>query len=401
MTDGNGHSARLDALPERLRSLLEQPYPAFSDGEMARRRAALEDVMADRGVSHVLVYGAQRAGSASQWLTGWPTTHEVIVLVTPGEPLKVYVQHYNHLPLAQKIADGCDVVFGGASTLETALDELDRRGGGRIGLIGSLGWNQHDLLSNRCSDVVDFGREYVRLRLVKSEEERDWMRLGAVLSDMAIDGLERDLQIGMTEHELGDLVERPYVRHGGGHVIHFFGLTAMDDPDCCVPTQFTSTRRVAEGDVLFTEISTHFWFYSGQVLRTYAIAGDPTPLYTELHDVAERTFDAVTGVLRHGATPAEVIEAASVIEDAGFSIWDDLVHGYGGGYFPPILGSKSRMNAPLPDMVFEEGMFCVVQPNVITPDSKAGVQTGEMVMITRDGIERFHDVPRGLRRLDP
>ena len=401
MTETAGANARLDALPERLQSLLAQEYPSFSDGEMKRRRASLEDVMAERGVRHVMVYGAQRSGSASQWLTAWPTTHEVIVLVTPDEPLKVYVQHYNHVPMAEKIAAGCEVEFGGVSTLETALDELDRRGDGPVGLIGSLSLSQHDRLRARRADVVDFGREYVRLRRVKSEEERDWMRLGAVLSDMAIDGLERDLRLGMTEHELGDLVERPYVRHGGGHVIHFFGLTGMQDPDCCVPTQFTSTRRVGAGDVLFTEISTHFWFYSGQVLRTYSIAADPTPLYTELHDAAEKAFDAITGVLRHGATPVEVIEAASVIEDAGFSIWDDLVHGYGGGYFPPILGSKSRMNAPLPDMIFEEGMFCVVQPNVITRDNKAGVQTGEMVMITRDGVERYHDVPRGLRRLDP
>ena len=401
MTETAGANARLDALPERLQTLLTQEYPSFSDREMKRRRAALEDVMAERGVRHVMVYGAQRSGSASQWLTAWPTTHEVIVLVTPDEPLKVYVQHYNHVPMAEKIAAGCEVEFGGVSTLETALDELDRRGDGPVGLIGSLSLSQHDQLRARRPDVVDFGREYVRLRRVKSDEERDWMRLGAVLSDMAIDGLERDLRLGMTEHELGDLVERPYVRHGGGHVIHFFGLTGMQDPDCCVPTQFTSTRRVGAGDVLFTEISTHFWFYSGQVLRTYTIAADPTPLYTELHDAAEKAFDAVTGVMRHGATPAEVIEAASVIEDAGFSIWDDLVHGYGGGYFPPILGSKSRMNAPLPDMIFEEGMFCVVQPNVITPDNKAGVQTGEMVMITRDGVERYHDVPRGLRRLDP
>ena len=38
----------------------------------------------------------------------------------------------------------------------------------------------------------------------------------------------------------------------------------------------------------------------------------------------------------------------------------------------------------------------VVQPNVTTKDRTAGVQTGEMVLITETGIERFHAVPRGL-----
>ena len=36
----------------------------------------------------------------------------------------------------------------------------------------------------------------------------------------------------------------------------------------------------------------------------------------------------------------------TVIEDAGFTIYDDLMHGFGGGYFPPVLGSRSRPAAP-------------------------------------------------------
>jgi hypothetical protein len=37
----------------------------------------------------------------------------------------------------------------------------------------------------------------------------------------------------------------------------------------------------------------------------------------------------------------------------------------------------------------------VIQPNVVTRDGKAGVQTGEMVVITKSGFERLHTVPRG------
>jgi hypothetical protein len=32
---------------------------------------------------------------------------------------------------------------------------------------------------------------------------------------------------------------------------------------------------------------------------------------------------------------------------------------------------------------------------VVTRDGKAGVQTGELVVITESGIERMHSVPRG------
>ena len=104
-------------------------------------------------------------------------------------------------------------------------------------------------------------------------------------------------------------------------------------------------------------------------------------------------------MLKDGALPRDVIEAASVIEAAGFTIIDDLLHGYGGGYLPPVLGSKSRPSAHVPDEPFRAGMVVVIQPNVVTPDGKAGVQTGEMVLITKTGIERFHAVPRGFARI--
>ena len=84
-----------------------------------------------------------------------------------------------------------------------------------------------------------------------------------------------------------------------------------------------------------------------------------------------------------------------MIEDAGFTIIDDLLHGYGGGYLPPILGCKNRPAGPVPEAPFRAGQTVVIQPNVVTRDHKAGVQTGEMVLITDTGIERMHAMPRG------
>ena len=85
-----------------------------------------------------------------------------------------------------------------------------------------------------------------------------------------------------------------------------------------------------------------------------------------------------------------------MIEDAGFTIIDDLLHGYGGGYLPPILGCKSRPAGPVPHDPFRAGQTVVIQPNVVTRDGKAGVQTGEMVVITESGIERMHACRAGL-----
>jgi hypothetical protein len=44
-------------------------------------------------------------------------------------------------------------------------------------------------------------------------------------------------------------------------------------------------------------------------------------------------------------------------------------------------------------------MTIVIQPNVVTKDESAGVQTGELVVVTSWGAERLHDYERGLLRI--
>jgi Xaa-Pro aminopeptidase len=385
--------------PEDLRAILEAPYPRFSGAEMARRRTAVARAMEEAGVDHLLIYGANRVGGIIQYLTQWPVTAEAVGVVTPGARDALYVQYYNHLPLARRLAEA-EVRWGEQSGIGCAVAELKRRGAkqDRVGVIGPLGFRAHAQLGESFGKIADLNAAYTRLRLVKSREEIEWLRLGAYLSDRAIATLQRELRPGLTERELGAIVEAAYLPWGGTNQIHFFGATSMTAPDCQVPAQFPSTRRIEAGDILFTEISALFWDYSGQVLRSFAVACEPTPLYRDLHETAMRAFDAIAGSLRAGATPEQIVAASSVIEEAGFTTCDDLLHGYGGGYLPPILGSCSRPAGPLPEMTFAAGMTVVIQPNVVTRDGKAGVQTGELVLVTETGVERLHQAPRGFLR---
>ena len=71
---------------------------------MARRWAALEGVLADRGADACLVYGAERAGTAVPWLTGWPVTREAALAVRAGEPGLMFVCYDNHVPNARAMA---------------------------------------------------------------------------------------------------------------------------------------------------------------------------------------------------------------------------------------------------------------------------------------------------------
>ena len=350
--------------------------------------------MQDKDLDHLLVVTDHRSGNAPQWLTGWPGTVEAYVVFRPGAQMTMHVEWYNHFPLAKKLARDCDVHWGEHRGIEKTIEELKRRGAKRIGLIGPLVHRKCAVLESMFS-VTSLEPDYIRLRLIKSEEEIDWLRIGAAMSDAGFDQLLKNTKPGMTERDLGNLVERAYVGEGGTTFIHYIGVTSMKAPRTFVPPQFHSSRKVAAGDVVFCELSASWWDYSGQVLRSFTVGTGPTPLYEKMHRTAEAAFDAVTAVVHHGTTMQEIVDAADVIEDNGFTIYDDLMHGFGGGYFPPILGCRSRPAGPLPDMTLEENMTVVVQPNVISPKDSAGVQVGELIRVTRSGFEKLHAAPRG------
>ena len=389
------------ALPPRLRAILEAEYPRFSEAEIARRRAAIDNLLAEFGLDHLVYCGANRFGSAVQWLTGWPVTAEAVGVLTPKIPDALFIQHINHVPLARRLAAPAEVAWGSGSSIAAAIAALERRDArpDRVGVIGPMTFEQHAMLAARFGTIVNLNRRYVRLRQIKSPEEIDWMRIGAALTDRGMAGLRDGLKPGLTERALADLVERAYIVLGGTNVIHFFGVTPMTDPSIGVPTQFVANREVKAGDAVVAEISAAFWEYPGQVLRSFAVDAEPSPLYRDLHAAADAAFDAVAAVLKDGTMPSEVIDAASVIEQSGFTIIDDLLHGYGGGYLPPVLGSRSRPSAHIPDEPLRAGMAVVIQPNVVTPDGKAGVQTGELVLVTATGIEPLHAMPRGFTRV--
>ena len=381
-----------------IQAILAQEYGRMSDAEFVRRKLALGLVLAEHGCDTVLLCGEQRVGSGVHWITGWATTTEAKVLHMPGDQDLMWVEHYNHLPNARRMAIGVDVRWAERKGPARAIDELKKRGARRVGFIGNLSWSKMRALAD-AFDLVDLNGDYAWLRMRKSEEEIQWMRIGAALSDLGMEALANGARPGMSERELGAMVEAAYQPLGGATTIHFIGINDMVSPTQCVPPQYHSTRTLKRGDMMFVEFTAAFWDASGQVLRSFTVDAEPTPLFRDLYATAEAAFKAITGVLRAGVSAQEIVDASSLIEKAGFSTYDDILHGFGGGYWAPVLGSNSRPSGPVPDMRLEANMTVVVQPNVITTDEKAGVQFGEMVRITPEGFERMHHAPSGFRRI--
>ncbi len=369
--------------------------PPFSAAEYARRRALVADLAADRGLDAVVAYGANRSGSAPPWLTGWSVTREAVLVMQPASDPVLLVGFANHVPNAMRIAVSCEVRPCGESTAETVATIVgaDRR----IGLIGQPPGPVRAALAGRA-ELVELDAGYQRLRLRKSAEELAVLRHAAALTDRSAAALVGAAVSGATELDLVASVEASYAGTGATNHIHYVATTSMADPDRCVPGQWPTARAVASGSAVVFELSTACGQdYAGQLLRTIVVDAEPTPLYAELHAVAVAVHDAIVAMLRPGALPVDLLAAADPVLAAGFVTVDDIVHGFGGGYLPPVLSHRAPPRGPHTDPL-TEGMTVVVQPNVATRDLHAGVQTGELYEITADGARSMHAFPTGLLR---
>ncbi len=377
--------------------------PRFSDAEYQRRYERVNCWLADSNTDALVIYANAYGGDNVRWLTGFPPRHDTYVIWPRGGDAVLLTQLFNHVPNAQRVAATQDVRWGGDDSAAVMAEVLKEKGvtRGRVGLVGRVPYQDYATLSNCLSDVnwVNAGKGYIALRLVKSGEELDWLRRGAAFTDAAMAALAEAAAPGVSEYELVDAIESAYTRAGGEHGIHFLSTTPMDAPQSYVPAQTQTTRRLAAGDVVICELSAGVGGYAGQIHRPLAVGRAPTLLYARVYEVALEAYQRIVSVLHPGATLGQVLDAADFIAAQGLTVCDDLLHGYGMGYLPPVARTRATAHAQQPPgtFVFEENMVIVVQPNVYDPSTGAGLQVGNLLVITRDGAESLQTHPMEFR----
>jgi Xaa-Pro dipeptidase len=371
-------------------------YPTFSDGEIARRHKAVHGLMEQEGVDAALFYGSGRYASDIYWLSDWPSSREAYLLMQTGKEPVILMQLFNHFPMARVMSAIKDVRWAGANTTRSVVDLIRERGleGKKIGLVGSISYQVYNKLRESYPNAtfVDLSGKLRMMRTIRSAEEIERIRLASKLTDQSIQALAENLRAGLREDEIPAIIEPVYLKAGGYAGIHFMSSMPMREPDFPVPSQFHSNRKLQKGDALITEISGAYSGYSGQIHRTFSIGEGPTAEWKKMHDAALEAFDVLAKVIKDGATTTEAEEAAEVIHQRGYSTYDDLVHGV--NQYPPIFQTKTRKRHESKELVFRENMVIVIQPNLITPDEKMGLQFGETLVVKKNGCESLNAYPR-------
>jgi Xaa-Pro dipeptidase len=378
-------------------------YDRFSPEEMERRRGLACSLMDEHGLDALVLFGNSGVNRHNQanvfWLSNHLDLHHCYLVLPRDGDASLLVGLANHVPNAREVSDVPAIEWGGYDPTEKVVPLL--RGARRVGLVGvnakfSMGmpYAHHRRLADAVPELVDLTAPFQRLRLVKSDEEIEWLRRAAALSDRAMLALRDEARPGMTEYELVAVAEHAYRREGGQAHITFLRSMPMDAPTGCLPAQNPSARRLREGDVIITELSASYWGYSGQLHRPVFVGAEPTGEWRRLFAVAHAAYEGLESTVRDGATEADALRAARVITDAGYEIYDDLVHGYGVDILPPLIDRAQLARGPDGDGArFERGMAIVLQPNPITPDERMGLQLGALTIVGDDGAQSLHRVP--------
>ena len=368
---------------------------------------AARGLMDERGLDALLVFGNSGVNRHNNvnpfWLTQYLDMHHSYVLVPRGGGIELFVGLVNHVPNALEEANADRVEWAGYQPGETIAARLHVFGAKRVGLVGvAATWNvgmpyQH-YLALHDFETLDVTPAFAALRATKSAEEIERLRAAAELTDRAILAARDAAKPGVSELELVAEAEHAYRRRGGAVRITFLRSMPMDAPTGCLPAQNPTDRRLERGDVILTEFSASLGAYSGQVHRPIFVGAEPAAEWRRLFDVAKEAYDRIAAVLRPGATEGDVIRAARVIGEAGYAIYDDLIHGYGTDYGPPLVdrscvGYWHSGAEPPPGRTIERDAAVVIQPNPITPDERMGLQLGALTIVRDDGAECLHSLP--------
>lgn len=367
-----------------------------SDGERARRFAALQSLLGELELDVLVLAGADYRGHKGtlRWVADYNLVHRYgFAIVAPGlEPCLLLPQN---LGMARPARWGVPATF--ARDLRTGLPETLRAIGPlrRIGIVGlAQVMKVEDYLALRAAfpeaELVDAQDAFERVRAHKSAEEIEGVRESVAIADACFDRLLEVARPGITEREIGAaMYERCYALGGedplflsmypervGGRVEGRFG-----PPD---------DRVLDRGEQLIFSFElvgmTGYWMEFARMV----VFGEPT-------EVQQRLNAAVTAGLKDGAAamtpgrrPDEVQRAvadAVAAHGARCSYWSG--HGLGQDVIEePWLGLEVVQDRDVPSAwELADGMVLVNHPYAVDAEGRGVGYMANTYLVTERGGE--------------
>ncbi|ORW26919.1 peptidase [Mycobacterium paraense] len=240
-------------------------------------------------------------------------------------------------------------------------------------------------------------------KVVKTPDELACIRTAVRISDEAMVDVQKALAPGVRQSDLSASFLRRAFELGA--------MASMLEPiwqvmppskaegvwtthgDLALPLLSTE-RALAEGDVLWTDVSITYHGYCSDFGRTWLVGRDPAPRQRAQFQKWQEIMTAVEGVARAGVTAGDLGRAA-IAANGGSRPWLPhfyLGHGIGvNAAEMPMIGTDLGQEFD-DNFVLQQGMVLVLEP-VVWEDGTGGYRSEEVVVITEEGTIRLTDYP--------
>jgi Xaa-Pro dipeptidase len=222
------------------------------------------------------------------------------------------------------------------------------------------------------------------LRAVKDDEELKHLAEAGAHADLVVMETADFMRPGMTEIEVARFALRRFEELGDTDP---WAIVASGG-NGALPHHMTSTRRLAEGDVVILDLGAYTQGYGSDITRTFWLGAPPAE--------AERVYAIVDEARRAGidaarpGVPCEAVDRAAraVIEKAGYGEFFLHRTGHGVGlevHEPPYLVGGNLA-------ALETGNVHSVEPGIYLA-GRFGVRLEDLVAVSEEGARRLNDAP--------
>ncbi len=245
------------------------------------------------------------------------------------------------------------------------------------------------------AELVDATDLLQTVRAVKTDYELDKLRSANEIAEMGMNEFLLKLEPGMTEAQVGALIEYKIRADGPGYkgsqlvrASAEVGAGPVNSTKCVLLVPST-TYTIQEGDLVMVELGVGVDGYWAD-LTYMAVAGEPNDRQRQIHNKVLEAQQAAAQQLQPGAAWADPDRTArEILEEAGLGKYFVHITGHGIGlrYHESIPFLMPGATAKL-----EEGMVTSVEPGVYIPDF-GGIRIEDIVAVGADGPD-FLSTPR-------
>ena len=369
----------------------------FSAEEFKNRKDKVIKLLKEEKLDALLMFRQE----SMYWLTGYDTFGYVFfqTLVLDQKGNIILLTRAPDLRQAQNTSNINDIriwvdrdASDPSEDLKIILDELNLKGKNigveyeAYGLTGRNALRLNKSLENYCS-IEDTSELVTKLRVIKSNEEINYVKKAANLADKALSEVWKHAKAGVSESKILAEMNKVIFEGGGDYPANEFIIGSGKNALLC---RYQAEKQILNSqDQLTIEWAGTYRHYHSAMFRTIPIGKADTKHY-KMHEACIETLSNCENKLKRGNKIGEVFDIhAKTFDDLGYKNSRMNACGYSlGATFSPNWMDWPMLYTGNP-YVIKPGNIFFMHMILMDSENNLAMNLGETYLVTESGNERL------------